>query len=315
MRARARAYVEAFEARTDDFEVIYASKALPVTAAYRLLARGGAVGGRRLRRRAVPGAEGRRRPAAHLHARQQQDRGRAAATRSSRSIGYLVLDSFAEIERAERLLSRSQDVLIRVTPGIKPSTHSLRPDRAARLQVRLRARGRAGGGGGAARARRRKRLNLVGIHAHIGSQIFELEPYTRTIELLADFIDFDCRLLNVGGGLGIAYTAEGRAGLDRGLRGREGARRAAGVRPGAADPDRAGPLAGRQRRHHRVPDRHDQGDPGRAHLRVRRRRHVRQPAPDALRRRATTPRSRTGPRRRARSSRRSPACTASPATS
>jgi len=53
-----------------------------------------------------------------------------------------------------------------------------------------------------------QRLNLVGIHAHIGSQIFELEPYARTIQLLADFIDFDCRLLNVGGGLGIAYTAD-----------------------------------------------------------------------------------------------------------
>src|SRR3954469_12781447 len=37
IRARARAYVEAFRARTDDFEVIYASKALPVTAAYRLM--------------------------------------------------------------------------------------------------------------------------------------------------------------------------------------------------------------------------------------------------------------------------------------
>ena len=40
-------------------------------------------------------------------------------------IGYLVLDSFAEIELAERLLGPApQDVLIRVTPGIKPSTHS-----------------------------------------------------------------------------------------------------------------------------------------------------------------------------------------------
>ena len=122
-------------------------------------------------------------------------------------IGYLVLDSFEEIERAERLLSRSQDVLIRVTPGIKPSTHSyvqtgqldskfgfgLEDGRAAEAVRRVRAS---------------KRLNLVGIHAHIGSQIFELEPYTRTIEILADFIDFDCHLLNVGGGLGIAYTAE-----------------------------------------------------------------------------------------------------------
>ena len=61
MRARARAYVEAFQSRTDDFEVIYASKALPITAAYRVMARGGAVGGRGLGRRAVPGAAGRRR--------------------------------------------------------------------------------------------------------------------------------------------------------------------------------------------------------------------------------------------------------------
>ena len=53
-----------------------------------------------------------------------------------------------------------------------------------------------------------RHLNLVGIHAHIGSQIFELEPYVKTIQLLADFIDFECRLLNVGGGLGIAYTSE-----------------------------------------------------------------------------------------------------------
>src|ERR671935_854719 len=41
MRARARAYLEAFSARTSDFEVIYGSKALPITAAYRLMAEEG----------------------------------------------------------------------------------------------------------------------------------------------------------------------------------------------------------------------------------------------------------------------------------
>src|SRR3954453_12702402 len=41
MRARARTYVEAFAARTDDFEVIYASKALPITAGYRVMAEEG----------------------------------------------------------------------------------------------------------------------------------------------------------------------------------------------------------------------------------------------------------------------------------
>src|SRR3954471_13209758 len=41
MRARAREYVEPFAARTEDFEVIYASKALPITAAYRVMAEEG----------------------------------------------------------------------------------------------------------------------------------------------------------------------------------------------------------------------------------------------------------------------------------
>src|SRR2546422_5222551 len=41
IRARARAYLEAFASRSDDFEVIYASKALPITAAYRLMAEEG----------------------------------------------------------------------------------------------------------------------------------------------------------------------------------------------------------------------------------------------------------------------------------
>jgi diaminopimelate decarboxylase len=127
-------------------------------------------------------------------------------------IGYLVLDSFAEIERAERLLAalpgdRRQEVLIRVTPGIKPSTHGY-------IQTgQLDSKFGFGLEDGLAReaverVQGSRRLDLVGIHAHIGSQIFELEPYVKTIELLADFIDFDCRLLNVGGGLGIAYTSE-----------------------------------------------------------------------------------------------------------
>ena len=53
-----------------------------------------------------------------------------------------------------------------------------------------------------------KHLELVGLHAHIGSQIFELEPYVKAIEVLAGFtrsVDLQPEILNVGGGLGIAY--------------------------------------------------------------------------------------------------------------
>ena len=53
-------------------------------------------------------------------------------------------------------------------------------------------------------------LNLVGLHAHIGSQIFELEPYRLAIRALGELAGDWCRLVNVGGGLGIAYTAADR---------------------------------------------------------------------------------------------------------
>ena len=74
-----------------------------------------------------------------------------------------------------------------------------------------------------------------------------------------------------------------RAALDRRLRRGQGRRGPGGLRRRPADPDRARPLAGRQRRRHRLHRRHRQGDPRGADLRRRRRRHVRQPQADALR--------------------------------
>jgi diaminopimelate decarboxylase len=206
IRARARAYVEAFQARTDDFEVIYASKALPITAVYRLMAEEGlsvdVASGGELYLALRAGVDPQR---LFMHGNNKTEAELKMAFDAG--IGYLVLDSFEEIERAERLVPGTQDVLIRVTPGIKPSTHSY--VQTGQLDSKF-GFGLTDGRATEAvrRVRESKRLNLVGIHAHIGSNIFELEPYTRTIEILADFIDFDCHLLNVGGGLGIAYTAE-----------------------------------------------------------------------------------------------------------
>lgn len=211
MRARARAYIEAFAARTDDFEVIYASKAAPITAVFRLMAEEGlsvdVASGGELHLALEAGIDPQR---LFMHGNNKTDPELEFAFEAG--IGYLVLDSFGEIERAERLLAtappgRRQDVLIRVTPGIKPSTHTY--IQTGQLDSKF---GFGLEDGLARRAVERvqssERLELVGIHAHIGSQIFELESYTETIKLLADFIDFDCRMLNVGGGLGIAYTSE-----------------------------------------------------------------------------------------------------------
>jgi diaminopimelate decarboxylase len=212
IRARARAYVEAFSARTDDFEVIYASKALPITAAYRVMAEEGlsvdvASGGELYL--ALKGGVPPERLFMHGNNKARHELEFAFEA----EVGYLVLDSFREIELAEELLAgggRRQPVLIRVTPGIKPSTHSY--IQTGQVDSKF---GFGLEDGLAEEAVRRvlasERLELVGIHAHIGSQIFELEPYAKTIKLLAGFVDaagFECRLLNVGGGLGIAYTAE-----------------------------------------------------------------------------------------------------------
>src|SRR4029453_15533073 len=122
MRARARAYTEAFERHGGDFEVLFASKAFPCTAAYRLFAEEGlsvdVASGGELHMALRAGFDPAR---IHMHGNNKTDEEILFAARSG--VGHLILDSFDEIERCERLLDGPQDVLIRVTPGIKPSTH------------------------------------------------------------------------------------------------------------------------------------------------------------------------------------------------
>ncbi len=207
VRARARAYREAFRARGADFEVLFASKAAPFTAAYRLCAEEGlsvdvASGGElamALRAGFAP-------ERIHLHGNNKTEAELRAAIAAR--VGHIIVDSFDEIARLDALLDRPQDALIRVTPGILASTHSY--IQTGGLDSKF---GFGLEDGLAARAieavRATRHLRLVGLHAHIGSQIFELEPYVKAIEALRELADGDwCRLLNVGGGLGIAYTSE-----------------------------------------------------------------------------------------------------------
>ncbi|HKT84253.1 MAG TPA: diaminopimelate decarboxylase [Solirubrobacterales bacterium] len=206
MRSRARAYRAAFEQRGADFEVLFASKSLPCTAAYRLFAEEGlsvdVASGGELHMALRAGFDPAR---IHMHGNNKSDEEILFAARSG--IGHLILDSFDEIERCERLLERPQNVLVRVTPGIKPSTHDYIT--TGQLDSKF---GFGLEDGLAARAIERVLasdvLELTGLHAHIGSQIFELEPYTLAIRALGELAGDWCRIVNVGGGLGIAYTAE-----------------------------------------------------------------------------------------------------------
>jgi diaminopimelate decarboxylase len=206
MRARARAYREAFERHDADAEVLFASKAFPCTAAYRLFAEEGlsvdvASGGElhmALRAGFDPGR-------IHMHGNNKSEEEILLAARAG--IRHLILDSFDEIERCERILDEPQKVLIRVTPGIKPSTHDYIT--TGQLDSKF---GFGLEDGQAAKAVERvlasEKLELVGLHAHIGSQIFELEPYKLAIQALGELAGDWCRVVNVGGGLGVAYTAE-----------------------------------------------------------------------------------------------------------
>ena len=193
-------------ARGGGSEILFASKSLPCTAAYRLFSEEGlsvdVASGGELHMALRAGFDPAR---IHMHGNNKSDEEILFAARSG--VGHLILDSFDEIERCERLLEAPQDVLIRVTPGIKPSTHDY--VQTGQLDSKFGFGSRTVSPRGRSSAcSASDLLKLTGLHAHIGSQIFELEPYTLAIRALGELAGEWCRIVNVGGGLGIAYTAE-----------------------------------------------------------------------------------------------------------
>jgi diaminopimelate decarboxylase len=202
LRARARAFVEALKARHDDGEVVFASKAFPCTAVARVFAEEGlgcdaASGGELFL--ALRGGFAPERIYLHGNAKSEDELARALEA----GVGHVVLDSFEDLERLERLAAgRRQRVLIRVTPGIRPTTHAyistgqLDSKFGFNLEDAARAIDRAG---------RSDALELQGLHLHLGSQLFDLDPYRAAIEAIAPLGDFP--VYDLGGGLGVAYTA------------------------------------------------------------------------------------------------------------
>ena len=121
----------------------------------------------------------------------------------------VVVDNFDEIERLRALVGPGQtlDCLIRVTPGVEAHTHEF--VRTGQEDTKF---GFSVSSGDARRAistlREVTGVTLHGVHAHIGSQIFDADGYEETMRILADFTrDDDFDELCVGGGLGVAYVA------------------------------------------------------------------------------------------------------------
>jgi diaminopimelate decarboxylase len=121
-------------------------------------------------------------------------------------VGHIVLDSFDDFDRLERIcaeLDRRQEVLIRVTPGVAGDTHHAistgQADSKFGFALDLAP-------AAIARSQTTPHLELVGLHFHIGSQLLELEPFRQAIAAIAGLGDF--QVYNLGGGLGVAYTAD-----------------------------------------------------------------------------------------------------------
>ncbi|MFI5036248.1 MAG: diaminopimelate decarboxylase [Acidimicrobiales bacterium] len=157
----------------------------------------------------------------------------------------LVVDNFDEIDLLGALISpdRPLDCLVRVTPGVEAHTHEY--VRTGQEDTKF---GFSLASGDARRAISRLRelpgVTLHGVHAHIGSQIFEVLGHRETMGILADYTrhdDFD--ELCVGGGLGVAYVeGESAPSITRWASAVRDAARQGGVDPAVrllAEPGRA----------------------------------------------------------------------------
>jgi diaminopimelate decarboxylase len=208
LRARARAYLDAFRAAGQaDFLVAFGAKAFPATAVLRLFAEEGlgvdvaSAGELHLALRAGHAPE-----ALIFHGNARSTDEFAAALDAG--VGLIVIDNFDDIDRLEHLTTTArsrQQVLIRVTPDVSGETHaSISTGQAdskfgfvvadARIAIE--------------RVAALDGLELVGLHAHIGSQLLDLAPFSAAVAALKNLHPDGFPVYDLGGGLGVAYGAD-----------------------------------------------------------------------------------------------------------
>jgi len=214
LRDQCRAYHATFGKLTDLYEIVYASKAFSCRAMAELVAQEDlsldvATGGELAAARAAGF------PPQRIYFHGNNKSVAEIELGLDCGIGHFVVDSFEEIDRLEGAAAARgvrQEVLVRVTPGVRPNTHDFvqTGQQDSKFGFGL-SDGLAAEAVG--RLRDAPHLSLVGIHAHIGSQIFELDSYRREVEVLFIALDewrrdfgFECCIFNIGGGLGIRYT-------------------------------------------------------------------------------------------------------------
>lgn len=201
LRARVRRFQQALSASWPDSRVVFASKSFPCVAVYRLMAQAGVgvdVAGLGELAAAIRGGVDGRNLVMHGNAKTTAEIEMAVDA----GVGLVVIDNTGDIDRLERaVVTGRQDVLLRVLPEVRADTYDAL------------ATGRKGSKFGlpldqvpavVERIRASEKLRLAGLHAHIGSQILDVEPFVAEVRALAELGEFET--YNLGGGLGARYT-------------------------------------------------------------------------------------------------------------
>jgi diaminopimelate decarboxylase len=202
LRKRAREYAHELASRWSNSRVVFASKAFPCTAVQRVMVQEGlgldVAGGGEILTALKAGAD----PALivlHGNAKTTEEITMAVEN----GIGLVVVDGPDDVDRLEAIVpsGRTQDVLVRVIPGVTADTHAhvltghegskfgLAPATATALIGRI---------------EHSSRLRMRGVHAHVGSQILEAQPLADAVAPLAALGEFE--IYDLGGGLGARYT-------------------------------------------------------------------------------------------------------------
>jgi diaminopimelate decarboxylase len=128
-------------------------------------------------------------------------------------VGRIVVDNLHELNMLREITGeRSTDILLRLSPGIDPHTHQYTTTGTVDSKFGLT---KSTWEEAVASAMSATNLNLTGLHFHLGSGIFEVEPYQKAIEVILEFAaamkpkyGFELRELDIGGGFGVQYTLE-----------------------------------------------------------------------------------------------------------
>ena len=217
IRNRCRSFVQEFQKRVPETQVVYASKAYINPVLVKILSEEGlgldVVSGGEL---AVAIAGGLSTTHVYFHGNNKTPQELREAVQQG--IGRVVVDSIHELQLLDEIsgeLGKKQEILVRVSPGIDPHTHAYTT--TGIIDSKFGFSIQTGHAAIAVRdALQAPNLNLKGLHFHLGSPIFELEPYQAAIDLVLRFAaefreeGWTIQEFSPGGGFAIAYTRDNR---------------------------------------------------------------------------------------------------------